>query len=306
LLSHRYVLYGLGVHSQIPLWGPGTSECPSDVTVRWERVATPASVVAETGRPDADTGELRLSWPDLGEMVIRSGTEIRVATGDHVECSHVRHLVCGIGLGLALHQRGVFALHASAVAIDGRAMVFVGPKGAGKSTLAAALSARGHTLLSDDVVALDLPDDGAPQLRPGPTNLNLWPDSAAATGYDPGALSRIWSRSAKLAQWIPEGEASAPVPLGAIFVLASSESSPQILPRLSPIDAFAQLVGHTHAFRWISDKRCLPRHLEQCRSVLRSVPVFRLERGQSLDSLETLVRQVEACGAPLPAGRCVA
>jgi serine kinase of HPr protein (carbohydrate metabolism regulator) len=42
------------------------------------------------------------------------------------------------------------ALHASAVAIDGRAVLLMGPSGAGKSDVALRLLDRGFTLVSDD------------------------------------------------------------------------------------------------------------------------------------------------------------
>jgi hypothetical protein len=300
---HRYSLYGLGVHSQVPLWGHEARDCPNDVTVLWHQRDLSTSEGAREAREvvaAADLSEVVVSWQGVGEMSIRSGTEIEVVTSGDVEWHYVRHLVCGVGLGLALHQRGTLALHASAVAIDGRAVAFVGPKGAGKSTLAAALSARGHTLLTDDVVALDLPDDAPPMVRRGPTNLNLWPDSALATGHDPDALDRIWSRSTKVAGWLPTAPDGGPTPLGAIFVLAAAEAAPDVSERLTSLAGFAELVGHTHAFRWVADRRCLPRHLEQCRAVLRHVPMFRVTRGQSFDSLEALVRRVEASANVAP------
>src|SRR5262249_61728973 len=61
--------------------------------------------------------------------------------------------------GFLLRLRGVTCLHASAIAVDGRAIALIGPPGAGKSTTAAAFTQQGYPALSEDVVALcDLGD----------------------------------------------------------------------------------------------------------------------------------------------------
>jgi serine kinase of HPr protein (carbohydrate metabolism regulator) len=51
-------------------------------------------------------------------------------------------------------------LHASAVAIDGRAVLIMGPSGAGKSDLALRLLDRGFTLVSDDQTIVRRVGDG--------------------------------------------------------------------------------------------------------------------------------------------------
>ncbi len=55
-------------------------------------------------------------------------------------------------LGFVLRLKGALALHASAVQIDDSALLIVGPHGAGKSTTAAALGARGFAVITDDVL----------------------------------------------------------------------------------------------------------------------------------------------------------
>ncbi len=49
---------------------------------------------------------------------------------------------------------GARIVHASAVALDGRAVLILGPSGSGKSSLALALMASGCTLVSDDRTVL--------------------------------------------------------------------------------------------------------------------------------------------------------
>ncbi|HVR38367.1 MAG TPA: hypothetical protein VMU84_04675, partial [Thermoanaerobaculia bacterium] len=58
-------------------------------------------------------------------------------------------------LAFVVRLRGALALHASAVLVDDRAIVFAAPPGGGKSTLAAAFARRGHAVLADDVVRLE-------------------------------------------------------------------------------------------------------------------------------------------------------
>ena len=73
----------------------------------------------------------------------------RVARG------RARRLALNIILVEGLRHRGVGAiLHGAAVARRGRGAVIIGPTGAGKSTLALQLAARGWQHLSDDLVAL--------------------------------------------------------------------------------------------------------------------------------------------------------
>ncbi|MFE7114542.1 hypothetical protein ACFU99_03860 [Streptomyces sp. NPDC057654] len=75
-----------------------------------------------------------------------------------------------------LLRAGWVLLHASAVARDGRALLAVGPTGAGKSTVALTLARQdGWDLLANDRVFARLAKDGAVQLLP-------WP-AAAAFGF---------------------------------------------------------------------------------------------------------------------------
>jgi hypothetical protein len=73
----------------------------------------------------------------------------------------IRRSLARTGAILRLRQRNRFYVHASGV-VDpsGRAFVFVGGSGSGKSTVAFALVRRGWTLLGDDGVVLEPLDHG--------------------------------------------------------------------------------------------------------------------------------------------------
>ena len=65
---------------------------------------------------------------------------------DPVPPGYVTTLLLGSVLGVVLRLRGVIALHGSVVAIGSRAVLLVGAKGVGKSSLAASLAAAGQTV----------------------------------------------------------------------------------------------------------------------------------------------------------------
>ena len=75
-------------------------------------------------------------------------------------------------MGLLLRVRGVVCLHASAVAINRRAIVFVGDAGAGKSTTAMAMGRLGYPIISDDIVPI-YEDAGVTYAQPGYPRMRL-------------------------------------------------------------------------------------------------------------------------------------
>lgn len=67
-----------------------------------------------------------------------------------VQRETLRHLFLDQVLPLMMAARGETVLHGSAVAIQGKAVVFLGTSGAGKSTIAVKLASLGYPLLTDD------------------------------------------------------------------------------------------------------------------------------------------------------------
>ena len=92
------------------------------------------------------------------------------------QASHARRdtatYLLGPVLGFVLRLRGIACLHASAISIDGRTVLLLGPAGSGKSTTAAAFACKGCRVLSEDVCALHCTPDGI-FVQPGYPRLRL-------------------------------------------------------------------------------------------------------------------------------------
>ena len=94
-------------------------------------------------------------------------------------------LLSGTVQGVIYHQRGLFPLHASTVVSGGQAIAIAAPSGTGKSTMAAALAARGFSVVGDDICVIQTGSSAAPQVLPTYPRLRLWRDTVEALAFDP-------------------------------------------------------------------------------------------------------------------------
>lgn len=291
-----YLAYGLSIKSCIALPELATgAECEPDLVVSCAKVVTPS---AETDRVEhcawATPDGLCMFWQGVGIISVLNGKAIVLDPTPEVEESRLRLFILGAAMAVLLHQRGLLVLHASAVALQGSAVVFLGNKGWGKSTLAAVLAQRGHSVISDDVVALGKDADGGPTLLPAFPQIKLWPNSVEALGGNPEDLPRLSTLFEKRHYDVTTQFARTPLPLKCIFLLGIGETV-----RVDPVqaqDAIVELIRHSYSARFavhlLSGKEG-GRHLMQCSALARRVPICRLERPADLSLLPDAARLVE-------------
>ena len=162
-------------------------------------------------------------------------------------------------LGFVLRRRGHVALHASAVRVGSGAMMLVGPHGAGKSTIAAALVARGCALITDDVLHVRRTASGW-VAEPFAAGLKLWPDAAALVLGPAVSLPRLtptWDKRTLGVNRLGVNAASAPVPVQSILFLEWSDSdcADLILETVGPADTVVRLATHGSAAHLLDDRQ---------------------------------------------------
>lgn len=129
-------------------------------------------------------GRFLLVEGTIGRILVQDGSKITVQCGKDVDPRWVSVYINGSALAALLQQRGLLPLHASAVHVDGGAVLFAGASGVGKSTLAAMLHDRGYSLLSEDVSAIRLDANNVPLLEPAAGHLRLWRDVTEKLDYE--------------------------------------------------------------------------------------------------------------------------
>ena len=201
---------------------------------------------------------LHLAYSDgMGFWLDRCGTKVWGRWPERSSLEDATTYLLGPVLGALLRIRGVICLHASAVALEDRAVAFVGPPGAGKSTTAAILARQGCAVLSDDVVAL-AKSAGVVQVFPAYPFLSLWPDSVEMLYGSTDSLPRFipaWEkRCLKLGEKGSKFQ-DQPVPLRAIYLLR--ERIPGSGPRIEsvpPKTAFLDLLANSYATRIVHNQ----------------------------------------------------
>ncbi len=290
---YHYSAYGLRFQSSFPIPElmvvDGTAN--PDVVIRYGNVSLPEALVDRAGTYSGTEETAIITWPNFGAFQVQGGCEITVDAVSGANMNAMRVPLLGSVLGVLLHQRGLFTLHASAVSVDGEVVAFVGAKGAGKSTIAAALHRAGHTLFVDDILAIDRQEGGRLYVYSGFPQLKLWPASMSALDHDPENLAELHPDYKKRGFRPTRGFEMSLLPVSRIYVL---EEGPAVACELlSSREAFMQLVAHSYAARFIGKHGAGPGHFQQCQELAKQLPVYTLKRPHDLAQLDATIALIE-------------
>lgn len=266
--------------------------------------AADVSITLARDLPELEGATIRESWwqvsPSAFRMEVAGVAAYQVEMGRRIlirpdagaDMAEVRIFLMGSAMGALLYQRGLFPLHGSAVETAWGAMVFVGPSGIGKSTLAAHFHRSGYRLLCDDVCAITRDGDGRPQVLPAFPHLRLKTDAVHRLyGEDAHPLSRF--DVDKFVLPLGEGHALAPVPLGAVHVLTDAEGGDPSLQILRGFDRIQALADNLYRPHFLQGMQTRGEVLRLAGEIAQSAEVVQLSRRRDAAHLDGLVLWLE-------------
>ena len=270
----RYRLFGLAIESELAL--------PELAAQQHAAVQSPPDLsIMIADPPSPEGGGYVFDIAKVARFTITDGNSIVISPADGAGEREIRLFLLGSAMGAALHQRGILPLHANAVAIDGRAVAFMGASGAGKSTLAAWFHDQGFPVLADDVCVIRSDERGRAVAYPGLPRLRLWQDALEASGRIPAEHSPSFHRESDQRQKydvpiLPDSAASEPLPLQALFVLELGREL--AIEPLSGSRAVEAISANTYRGRMIGEVGNSKAHVGACVTIARTVPVLSLAR----------------------------
>lgn len=247
-------------------------------TTRGSRV--PAALPSDFRRFRAASGGRIIFCPPLvGRFVIHRSGLIEVAPHGEATLESIRACLIGPALAAAAYQRRWLVLHACAVAVGEEAVMFVGPSGVGKSTLAAYLSSQGYALFGDDVGIVVANDSGV-RLMPSHHSLKL--DGASVRslmhmGLDLGEAQISARRRGKAALRLNVPKCGRALLVRRVYAITREPSitSPAVRP-IGGVAALATIAGNCYRPQIVGLLGDGQQHLQRCTALHRQARVFEL------------------------------
>ena len=276
--AHLYCAFGLSIRSEVelPQLPPGEEAALPDLALRIGTVEP--SLHSEIGYR---RGRL---FDDFRYEAI-AGREVVIEPLPGAAPHNVADGIMSRVLTIVAYQRGLLPLHASAVEVSGRVIAVSGLSGAGKSTMAALLAARGGRVIADDMLVLA--GDGT-LAWPGAGGLKLSSKSLARIGRTPEGLALANDAEGKYFLPLPAG-AQAAAPISTLVRLEEGEPA---LRRLSRPQAAAQW---QHCMRQPDLLPIAPDPTALWRrwlDLVTTVDVLAASHGRQLDALDRIIDDI--------------
>lgn len=214
-----------------------------------------------------------------GDLIVRFTDETSfLVSGDgrsiallSAPSAYTRDDVAAYALGpvmaIALHLQGAVLLHASAVVMRGKAVVFAGDAGSGKSTTAAILHRHGYAVLADDVTELA---GSAPYVALASLPaVRLWLDVVHALFGEAAVFpdrAPSWDKKLVVIDEAP------PATIAAVLFLEGRDAAPS-LERLAPRQAWRRLMANVYT-RMLPGEAMARRIFEVTSALADDVPMY--------------------------------
>jgi hypothetical protein len=165
---------------------PGIGPLPNwlhDASIRIGTVQPTLAAESASGMLwKAAPGRFLLDVPGVARYLVEDGRSITIDPQRSASDGDVARLARATPFAALCHQRGLAVVHAAAAVRDERAVLIAGDSASGKSTLLAALLARGWRMLADDLTPVRLDGESMPIALPTFPELILWEDALERMG----------------------------------------------------------------------------------------------------------------------------
>lgn len=298
-MNQTYHIFGLKIRSSLPLPAQIIADFSADdrPDVIIEYGNTPKKLFNprdERACYQATPGEFLLRIDSVASYYVRDGNKITITPNPEAGEEQIRIFLMGSAIGALLHQRNILVLHAGAIAVNGRGVLFSGHSGTGKSTLAAAFHKRGYPFLADDVCAVIM-TGGQPEVIPGFSRLKLWGDVLKKLDQDKDQLESVrWTETMDKYFLPVETVDEKPLSLESVFILSKNCADKIDITELNGHEKIYPIINNTYRLGFLNGLGGKNHHFRQCAAVAARTRVHSVTRPDKGFRLNELMDLLEA------------
>lgn len=294
-MTYHYHTFGLNIQSEIALPELLTTAATvlSDVQIKIGKTPTTLPNCLKRGVTyEVAEQQFLLDLKDIARFYVSNGDSIIIEPKAGSVEGDIRLFLLGSCLGAILHQRKTLALHASAIVHEGKAVLFTGISGAGKSTTANAFCLKGYKMLTDDVCPVQFMDS-KPYALAGYPQSKMWEDALEKMSISYKNLKFIRTGIHKRNLPLNGSFVSTPTEIKALYILQSHNKPTVELHPVADADKFRLIKNMTYRRYLIKDLGMQPYHFMNGSQLANSIHVQRIIRPQSF-SVNEVVSTIEA------------
>ena len=187
-------------------------------------------------------------------------------------------------------------LHASAVEQDGAVTAFLGDSGAGKSTMAACLQARGRRIVSDDICLLEdeqeKEEDGL-RVVPVAGWVKLWRKSLDHLGEQPQESNRVFVAEDKFRLYLDHATLDRPRLRNIVLLERGVAGEPARLEPLPTVETIAAMMQKTYLAYVVELTNGHAKLFQQCAHALADARGFRLVVPWGLENMDDVLNLLD-------------
>lgn len=276
--SYHYTVYGLNIGSELelPELTPARMMQP-EVAIGFGTVPEHLPGIRGSGVLfEAAFNDFLIKFEGIGRFRVQNGNRITIQAEKEALVSDIRLVLLGSGMGSLLHQRGVLAIHGSAITDGRHTAIISGPSGSGKSTLAAGLFELGYSVIADDISVIYGNGKAQFNIAAGMPHLKLWKDVLTHLNLS-GNLTKVRPQLEKYRKPIPLPQEESPYLSKVIMLNPSNErnfSYAEVLGR----EKFHLLRSNTYRLRFIDKMDQTEVHFRNLSHLVNSIQMVQVNR----------------------------
>ena len=276
---YTYQLYGLKVKTDLEFQQLVVCEACEMADVTIAAGSIPEEIIRKEEDSRYEFGE-SVSWLSnkTCRLLVENGEKITYALKEGGNPGYLGNYILGWGMSMLALQRGILAVHCSAVADERGAVLICGESGAGKSTLTTAFLEQGYRLMADDMAFVETKPGERAFASPAFPYQKLCRDAALSKGYRLEELIYIDEDKDKFL--VPyRGEfCLEAVPVRGMLMLGVIEGDEVVSKEVTGLNRFHMAANNLFLRHLLREQKYEPRTGQLCLNMAAAVPMEFLGR----------------------------